>query len=597
MFCDRCFKYNLLITALFFLGIGAANNYKNDKGEPTTYSAKAWFVSKYHPDGSYPEQYDKMLSSKKNVGLAFSGGGTRSFLSSLGYLRGLHDLDLLKNVRYISGVSGGAWATVVYSYYQKQKSTAENPVAQSDEELLGDIIEPENCTFELLNELKPTCARYSSTASFNQDLVEKFVEYKSLPEAWFHQVAIQFLERYGIAGTDSFTWNQTTLDDILSRNPTLTSDQFVLPSNSQRPYPIFVGTHEGPLKGAPFPEHKRSFQGYDFTPLYSGHRELINKTWDKFGGGPPITKLIGGLVESFAFGSSNAPVEGLHEPEGLLNIPMDKDKKIFSLNTAIALSSYFLGGAVTTLGPLPFRRSDKLGIVIPTFPVATLEDGASPTITPMIFSDGGTVVQPDLIGMIKRKVENVIMFLNFEVPLTGSNKWNPLNRPPSGSNIEIDDDMPSFFGLRNNDTSELGYDLHRNQIFNTNEFANVVVALQKSQLLGNGAVATSTHTTIENKYWNVRAGLTVNVTWVYLSRAFNWESRLPNDVKAMFPTEQDPTISPNHLPLEQLEYTNFPNFNTFLQLRFFNGSANLLSNLCGWVVKENAKIFQAVLGD
>ena len=65
----------------------------------------------------------------------------------------------------------------------------------------------------------------------------------------------------------------------------------------------------------------------------------------------------------------------------------------------------------------------------------------------------------------------------------------------------------------------------------------------------------------------------------------------------MFPTEQDPTIFPNHLPLEQLEYTNFPNFNTFLQLRFFNGSANLLSNLCGWLVKENAKIFQAVLGD
>jgi hypothetical protein len=35
----------------------------------------------------------------------------------------------------------------------------------------------------------------------------------------------------------------------------------------------------------------------------------------------------------------------------------------------VSMSSYFLGGAVTTIGPLPFRRADKLGMVVPTFPV------------------------------------------------------------------------------------------------------------------------------------------------------------------------------------------------------------------------------------
>ena len=247
----------------------------------------------------------------------------------------------------------------------------------------------------------------------------------------------------------------------------------------------------------------------------------------------------------------------------------------------------------TQLGPLPFRRADKLGIVIPTFPVA---GEGKPLTTDMIFSDGGCVVQPDIIGMIKRNVSEIIMFLNLEIPLTGRNKWNPKQRPPSGSDTEIDDDLPAFFGLKNNDTSQLGYDLHRNQIFKKEEFAQVAYDLQESQLTGNGAVARSTHTTIENIFWNIKAGITVNVTWVYLSRAYNWEKRLPADVRDMFPTVEDPTVLPGNLPLDKLEYTNFPNFVTFTQLRFFNGSSNLLSNLGGWVIKANKEIFQQILG-
>ena len=310
-------------------------------------AAQAWFTSSYHPsEGLFPEQSDPILLQKKNVGIAFSGGGTRTFLCSLGYLRGLHDLGLLKNVRYMSGVSGGAWATVVYSYYQKQLTTPEHPVAQSDEELLGDIVEPENCSFETLNVMPQTCARYSATASFNVDLISNMLRYRSLPKAWFKQVAAQFIERYGIHSNSSFTWNETVLEDILKRNPSLTSTDFVLPSDTNHPYPIFVSTHEGPVAGAPFPEHNRVFSGFDMTPLYVGTRELVNRSFPKYGGGPPITTLVGGLIEPFAFGSQ-APEHGLHEPHGILNVPAPS--QIFSLNDAIATSSYFLGGAVTTV--------------------------------------------------------------------------------------------------------------------------------------------------------------------------------------------------------------------------------------------------------
>lgn len=50
------------------------------------------------------------LKDKKDFGLAFSGGGTRAASATLGQLRGLRKKGLLKDVKYISAVSGGSWA-------------------------------------------------------------------------------------------------------------------------------------------------------------------------------------------------------------------------------------------------------------------------------------------------------------------------------------------------------------------------------------------------------------------------------------------------------------------------------------------------------
>ena len=41
-----------------------------------------------------------------------------------------------------------------------------------------------------------------------------------------------------------------------------------------------------------------------------------------------------------------------------------------------------------------------------------------------------------------------------------------------------------------------------------------------------------------------------------------------------------------------LGWLNFPNFNTFTQLTIPAQAGNALSNLCGWVVQQNAALFQ-----
>jgi NTE family protein len=48
--------------------------------------------------------------------LAFSGGGFRAVAFGLGALRAIHDLDLLRHVSVVSGISGGSLLTAFYAY-------------------------------------------------------------------------------------------------------------------------------------------------------------------------------------------------------------------------------------------------------------------------------------------------------------------------------------------------------------------------------------------------------------------------------------------------------------------------------------------------
>ncbi|XVV00773.1 patatin-like phospholipase family protein [Actinosynnema sp. CA-248983] len=50
------------------------------------------------------------------VGLALSGGGSRAIAFGLGCLRALHDCDVLRHVRVVSGISGGSVLAAMWAY-------------------------------------------------------------------------------------------------------------------------------------------------------------------------------------------------------------------------------------------------------------------------------------------------------------------------------------------------------------------------------------------------------------------------------------------------------------------------------------------------
>lgn len=133
-------------------------------------TARAWRGLDSSGQPSFPELELPEVLAKSDSGVAFSGGGIRAYTLTLGFLRGLLDAELLQvlarklqpntptaaclvlspaalllsflfvsfflnvfflnlffllqHVRYVSGVSGGAWATAVFTYYDPVRHTA-----------------------------------------------------------------------------------------------------------------------------------------------------------------------------------------------------------------------------------------------------------------------------------------------------------------------------------------------------------------------------------------------------------------------------------------------------------------------------------------
>ena len=75
--------------------------------------ARAW---RNDASFAYPEAGLPSLRDKADLGVAFSGGGTRSAAAVVGQLRGLKAIGILDSVKYISAVSGGTWGSAPFTF-------------------------------------------------------------------------------------------------------------------------------------------------------------------------------------------------------------------------------------------------------------------------------------------------------------------------------------------------------------------------------------------------------------------------------------------------------------------------------------------------
>lgn len=117
---------------------------------------KAWKSrSDYPVPSDYPENDLPELQDKPNTAIAFSGGGTRSYVGTIGFLAGLRDAGLLENIRYLGGVSSSSWAVAAFCYGK----------VKDDDVFLGPIDPPEFITFPRLDSMHPDSMRRLAATS------------------------------------------------------------------------------------------------------------------------------------------------------------------------------------------------------------------------------------------------------------------------------------------------------------------------------------------------------------------------------------------------------------------------------------------------
>lgn len=540
----------------------------------------AWYLT----PGSPPEA--SLLSGKPSTAISFSGGGSRSYTVSIGYLLGLREMSVLNSTRYISGVSGGSWATAAFSY--AQFGAAGDSVPRDEAELLDEYVPPEALNMTGLKHMPARSARRGVTHSFDAAILEKWVT-NPLSTAWCDVMYDNFLAPLGVAHDAAFVVDNASAVAARARNPDfLRSAKFVWP-RADRPWPIINMALLGPQSLSPFKQSDRRYAMVEATPLYVGISYARNLSYvGEYG--KEETHTVGGGVEPWAFDlSAKIGLGGASHATLQTSTPAAPP---FSLRVAMGASSYFLGGFVAGVPLIDQEAMERR-----YFSAATRSPTEAPTDAEFLFADGGTSQNLGLIGLLQRRVRSIVLFCNFETPLSSARKWNPLaaNATATLTRDTLEDDLPTYFGVvpQGLTNKSRGTDVLHNAVFSPGDFAPTVAALQQAQLRGSGAVVTTPLTTVSNAYYGLPAGISANVTWVYLSRCTEWEQRLPAELRALVVPEKD-ADDPSSLR-KHGTFKGFPHFST-TDLSLSAEKANLLASLCAWVIKQNEALLRAALG-
>ena len=91
-------------------------------------------------------------------------------MAHLGAIAALRELGLWREVRYMGGVSGGAWAVAAFAYAQHGYGTPQSPLNVTT--LLGRMLAPQEATMRALEAVQKGSARTAATWSLYDQLMK-----------------------------------------------------------------------------------------------------------------------------------------------------------------------------------------------------------------------------------------------------------------------------------------------------------------------------------------------------------------------------------------------------------------------------------------
>lgn len=528
------------------------------------------------------------------TGVCFSGGGTRAMTCAIGQMKGLDSLDLWDDIGYVSAVSGGSWASAIFTYY--------NAGAANDHELLGTPRRQKDLTMAELRKMSKSFMGYTPTRNLTEALGEDLLkELLSLgllerpDDIWIHAVGHTYFKPFGLYDHKSknkyFTYDEKSRDSIIARNPKLKKNEFIMvhnqPGDIKRPYLVVNASVLGPADLLPL-EKPESLAVFNYTPLYLGTANGMTINYNSRNAGKSRHKIGGGFIEPFAFGS-NAPKKKLSNSPGISSLAKVKlnERRRYSIVDASGTSSSAVAATFAD-------QSDLLQLLSEFILGFTLDDAdpkekywpvQSEEIVPAEnyrFGDGGSLENLGLLSLLQRGVSKAVVFINTDTKLDVN--FTPGKNNPPNKNVVSSDVYPLFGYPEGN--------MINNTVFTHKDFATVFHGLKVAKKANKTVMTKTTLEVQPNKWWGIKGGNEVEILWVYNDKVMNWESKLPAEVKAEIAKGKNG------------DFRDFPSYKLFFEddtgvQQLTPAQVNLLYQLSAWNVydKTNAKLYDFLKGN
>ena len=583
------------------------------------------YIASLYPATMQPAPTDPVL------GICLSGGGSRALSCALGQLSALNATTMpngqpvLGPGQYISSVSGGSWASVLYTFLPQTING--NPV--SDADLLIEPVAPGSLIQGIASNKTPGNVTYigpycMGTAPQQFSLSNIGVFLKTLMDTGFFLTPSQW-SWFWIAGVGeiilkpfglySATYNvsgpfvqpsqmfslsaEQVSNSITKYNPSLGPADFYLARDGRPSLIVNANLLENYL------EPSSPQIPMQATPIATG-----------IPGSSPDGKVLGGGgVESFGFAST------LNGPGPMAGTAAIATNRNYSLCDIAGCSSAFFASlllqyiddevdAIVTdlenylVNDLGWSQwaADLVGAGLKTaleyftddstdlIPAYNYwPDGAvsNPSNNKFGFSDGGDFDNSGILGLLAQTNANkIIAFVNSEIPLSGA--------PP---NLTLDSGVGLLFGYGGSGPGDMAYVQvfdDANPLYPNGAFAALKQGLYDASCGGGATLGKSTAAflqkglvTIENPVANIAAGRVVDVLWVYNNPVSDWQSQIV-DSGILNDLAQ---VTHPATPL-----WNFPNYLTGEQVYLGVEAVNMLAQLSAWNVQQLSGSIEQLLG-
>lgn len=591
---------------------------------------------------TYPEHTDadiKTTFSNRKVkptdfGIVFSGGGTRSASATLGQLQALDDLGWLNKASYISAVSGGAWASLPYTflsddYCKNPTQTIDGKTVNCDKTFLGTYTPPGRLTENLLRQSdKESMAGAISEAKFSFFKNNIYYQYLMLrlDESYAHYLGNIFLRPFKLKNSISKDWGQEQffsaggkkyfdliLEDQNRITGTATHPSDFTQARTDRPFFIAGSTLMTYRSADP-----QLFLPVEITPFYVGvpvkakmiEQSVVidDKYLDEKNSRLQITEVeLGGYVEPLAY-DFNPPQKREDGAPNRSSAP--KHRQV--VKEGFKMHRFSLSDALAATGSAPQQTLHKTGFFklitgnlgFPEFThwgVRNKGKAQSPVNTnaKLIESlehthgDGGHLDNIGIMPLLARGVENILVFVNTQTAFSANSATG------DALQAKIYDNIISFYDLDQQGKYKSIYkNKPHNRIFERPSYIDLIQGFNAQRKQGKPLVYCQKEVTIlKNNRYNIagtgQSGYKPNICWVYLDRTKNWLKQIEQASDQNFKRTQ--TAIRN----QQGEFKHFPHYWTFVDdlpkltlIDRSNRQVNLLANLTAWTVRESAEVIQ-----